>query len=163
MSKITIEVDDKEVSKKLQEMQAATGNLRPAMEVIGRKVRAKINLGFRNGVSPFGEPWKPVKYRSGQPLRDTGRLQRSIGYRTESEAVNIGTNVIYGPIHQYGGTIVPKRYPFLVFQTPQGTVFAKKVRIPARPFLPVRGDRLDLPPEWANSVLSALGKHLGVA
>ena len=37
-------------------------------------------------------------------------------------------------------------------------VFAKSVTIPARPFLPLRGnsENLDLPPAWRASIVEAL-------
>jgi len=52
-----------------------------------------------------------------------------------SNTVKIGTNKVYGAIHQFGGTIKPKAGKFLVFRLGGRTVFARSVTIPARPFL----------------------------
>ena len=46
-------------------------------------------------------------------------------------------------IHQYGGTIEPRNKPFLVFQLNGELVFAKKVTIPARPYLGATLEAID--------------------
>lgn len=45
----------------------------------------------------------------------TARLRNSITYAVDQEAgeAYIGTNVVYGPIHEFGGTIRPKGHPYL--------------------------------------------------
>lgn len=103
--------------------------------------------------------------RAGQPLRDTGRLLRSFTAAPDREGVTVGTNartasgVPYAAVHQFGATIVPRRGKFLVFPGPDGgLVFAKRVTIPARPFLPQRtpGGPVILPPAWAAAVTGTL-------
>jgi len=42
---------------------------------------------------------------------------------------------VYARIHELGGTIVPRRKKWLRFQTENGWVVTKKVRIPKRPYL----------------------------
>lgn len=49
----------------------------------------------------------------------TGRLRSSISWKVRGTRIYVGTNVVYAPIHQFGG------------QAGRG----RKVRIPARPFL----------------------------
>lgn len=61
---------------------------------------------------PDGEDWEPSERSmrdGGKPLSDTGRLRQSIEYATTPDSVMVGTNVIYGRIHQLGGEIRPKR------------------------------------------------------
>lgn len=163
MSKLDIQIDDAKVQAALAEIQHAAGDVRPVMQVIGRKISSKVKLGFRAGKAPAGQRWKPLRFRQGQPLRDTGRLQASITAQVGDNYVDIGTNVKYGPIHQFGGTIVPKKAKRLVFKGPHGLVFAKKVTVPARPFLPLNaaGD-VSLPADWSADVLSALRRHFEV-
>jgi phage gpG-like protein len=55
-------------------------------------------------------------------LIDTARLMKSITYKEYSNRVEIGTNVVYGAIHQLGGKAGRGR----------------KVTIPARPYLMVQ-------------------------
>lgn len=46
-------------------------------------------------------------------------------------------------IHQYGGTIYPRNKPYLVFQLNGELVFAKKVTIPARPYIGATLEAID--------------------
>ena len=69
----------------------------------------------------------------------TGRLRSSITHDMQGKGLSIrgrvGTPVIYGRIHELGGTITPKKGPFLIFEIDGQTVAARSVRIPARPYL----------------------------
>lgn len=67
----------------------------------------------------------------------TNRLRTSISaVKIGPLAVKVGTNVVYGPIHEYGGEIVPRRARWLRFRTPDGEWHTvKKVTMPARPYL----------------------------
>lgn len=100
--------------------------------------------------------------KAGQPLRDTARLNRSISSQVDGEGVTIGTNVKYARIHQFGGEIRPKNKPFLAFPGPTGEIiFAKRVTIPARPYLPLRKGSavVALPPAWSVLVVNALKSY----
>lgn len=50
-------------------------------------------------------------------------------------AVQIGTNLEYSAIHEFGGTIRPKNAQFLHFFVGGTEVFTKEVEIPARPYM----------------------------
>lgn len=69
----------------------------------------------------------------------TGRLRTSIiGISEKSGDTyvgSVGTDVIYGRIHELGGTITPKNGPYLKFQIDGRWMSVKSVTIPARPFL----------------------------
>lgn len=70
----------------------------------------------------------------------TGNLRRSIHTETssggEGAEAKIGTDVIYAAIQEFGGTIVPKTKPYLVFQTKDGAWHrTESVTIPAHPYL----------------------------
>ena len=69
----------------------------------------------------------------------TGRLRGSINAEVEEKKGEIvgrvGTNVVYGPVHEFGATIFAKRYPFMLFKIDGRTVAARKVVIPKRPWL----------------------------
>jgi len=49
--------------------------------------------------------------------------------------IYVGTNVVYAAIQEFGGTITPRRAPFLRFQIDGEWVSAKSVRIPAHPYV----------------------------
>jgi phage virion morphogenesis protein len=78
------------------------------MKRIGRALHSDTMLNFRNSRSPDGTPWLPLKHRQGQPLRDTGRLQRSITWTSNHNTATVGTNVIYARAHNDG---IPGKLP----------------------------------------------------
>ncbi len=161
--KIIFRIDDSKATAKLKLLQSAIDNPKPVYATVGRVLVNRIRLCFKLGVTPWGNPWAPLKIRKGQPLRDTGRLNRSITSRVDSTGVTVGTNVAYAPVHQYGATIVPKTKPSLVFPGPGGKpIFAKKVVIPARPFMPMRpgATSVALPPDWALLVIRSIKSYL---
>jgi phage virion morphogenesis protein len=159
MAGLTFKINDKGAAAKINALQKAAGNMRPVYALIGSRIANKIRLGFKLGSDPWGAPWKALKLRKGQPLRDTGRLQRSITSRPDDQGVTIGTNVKYARVHQYGATIVPVKAKRLVFPGPSGKlIFAKKVVVPARPFMPIQpgAEVVALPPAWSVDVVKAL-------
>lgn len=159
MAKLIFRLDDGGAKAKLAALSAAANDMRPAYETIGRVLVNRIRLGFKLGIDPWGSPWLKLKIRQGQPLRDTGRLQRSITSQPDAQGVTVGTSLRYAPVHQFGATITPKKAKRLVFPGPGGKlIFAKKSVIPARPFLPLRrgGSAVVLPPAWSVIVVNAL-------
>lgn len=104
-------------------------DLRPLLAEIGEQVVSQTQINFITGRGPDGKAWIPSRRAEagGQTLIDTGRLRGSIGYRATDRQVEIGTNVVYAAIHQFGG------------RAGRGL----KVTLPARPFLPMRVDQID--------------------
>lgn len=141
---VTITVTLDEISPVLARMARAAADLTPAMDRIGAEIEASIETRFKRGEGPGREAWRPsrrVLERGGQTLRDSGRLADSIVRRVGPRQVEVGTNVIYAAIHQFGGTIRPKRAARLAFTAPDGgAVFARQVTIPARPFMGIDAD-----------------------
>lgn len=107
-------------------------------DLVGTAIVAGVKNAFIRGADPeTGTAWAPLKARHGQPLRDRGVLMRSIHYEAHGGSVSVGTNLIYAATHQFGDSNrVPKTAPRLVFKVFGVTVFAKKVSIPRRRFLP---------------------------
>lgn len=159
------------ISQEMRRLGQKMRDMSPLMSLIGRSLASRTQLGFRLGVDPYGEAWAPLKFRQGQPLRDTGRLQRSITSVAGSDYVDVGTNVSYGLVHQFGATIEAGKpphislggyqttgSPVLLFRGPGGkTVAAKKVVIPARPILPTA----KLPSSWGTDTVNAIRSYLG--
>lgn len=159
MAKLLFEVNDAGARAKLKAMGAALADMRPVYATVGRSITNRIRLCFKLGIDPWANPWAALKIRKGQPLRDTGRLQRSIVANPDSTGVTIGTNVKHAAVHQFGATIVPRNARRLVFPGPNGRmIFAKKVTIPARPFMPLKKNStvVALPPAWSADVTRAL-------
>ncbi len=149
---INVSIDDKEVKKTLELLRRRVGNLRPAMKAIGETVRTSVIKNFTaegrpdkwTRLSPvtLGLAWSMKgkkthvksgkretkafsKYKSGKKiLTDSADLRNSITAKAYDDRVEIGTNVRYAAIHQFGGKAGRGR----------------KVNIPARPFLMVQNE-----------------------
>lgn len=92
---------------------------RPLMLKIGRALKTNTQQNFRASRAPDGTPWLPLKYRTGKPLLDTGRLRSSITFDATNDQVRIGTNVKYARAHNQG---IPGKLPqrqFLGLAQPQ--------------------------------------------
>ena len=88
----------------------------------------KVKEGFSESHDPFGNSWANLRYRDGQPLRDSGNLASSFEPKNVSaEGFQLGTDREYGVHHQFG---------------------APKANIVARPMLPPNGK---LPKEWGEA------------
>lgn len=88
-----------------------------AHAMIGHRMAlTRIPLALRTNPDGWPAPKSfPRAYRGGgQPLRDSGRLARAIGYKATAQNVTIGTNVIYAKILQKGGTITPRNAKWLI-------------------------------------------------
>lgn len=167
---VKIEAQTAEVEQTIVRLQTWGGSeqLRKVFESVGKALQSRILLCFRMGVSPWGESWKPLRYREGQPLQDTGRLRNSLTVRATDDDVQIGTNlkhngVSYPAVMQFGAVIRPRKGKVLVFHIGSRTIFAKKVVVPARPYLPIRPNgETDLPKSWANAALKKFREGLNL-
>lgn len=70
----------------------------------------------------------------------TGTLRRSLHSETNEKSgarvsVLAGTDLEYAAMQEFGGTVVPTKGRFLVFEIDGKKVFARKVTIPAHPYL----------------------------
>ena len=97
--------------------------LGPLLKVLQTAVVADAKLNFDRSADPDGRPWKPLKFpraRGGnKPLRDTGLLLASLSggahslNRVSGNGLVVGTNRAGARLHQFGGTVTPKRGKFL--------------------------------------------------
>lgn len=83
---------------------------------------------------PDGTPWEPNSQGS-EILVESGALRDTIDYEVGGSSVEVGSPLIYAPVQHFGATIVPRQAQSLVFSIGGRLTFAKKVTIPARPFL----------------------------
>ena len=184
---ITITVESAAVEAALDRLARAARDLRPAMRDIGGLLEKETDDNFRAQGRPHWKPLSQAtilnrlmgKTKDGKSkgiasvlrkdgdlrpaarrklegglaiLQDTGALRSSIRVYSDSDSVTIGaarvktkagTTMEYAAIHQFGG------------MAGRG----KKVRIPARPFIPVDRDG-NLSPEAERGVLAAIYDHL---
>jgi phage virion morphogenesis protein len=175
-TQIKVEVLADKLQARLTGLRSKIQNMTPAYETIGRVLVNRIRFAFRNSTSPWGTPWAPLRYRKGKPLIDTGRLRRSIVYKATKNAVEIGTNVKYARVHQFGAKLKSRDQVLAFgkggkFQSRRASrkafyvvnvAFARigEGYIPARPYMPVNpAGEINLPPAWGLGVLRELGKH----
>lgn len=86
-------------------------NRRKMLYIAGKSMALHtVPMRFRTA---DGGKWSRPMMRRGQPLRDTGRLQKSVGFRVGSDFVEIGTTLKYGRLQHFGGRIVPVRRKWL--------------------------------------------------
>ncbi len=167
-------VDDRAVQQALKTLADKTRKLRPVLATIGGAVRESALASFAAESSPYGAPWQKLKpttliararrlaggktrRKDGKPtarfaralsgkvaiLQDRGTLRASIEVLSISgTSVSVGTVVPYAAVHQFGGG---------------------RNRIPARPFLPIRAGRVDLPPGLQQKIVGILQSRLAEA
>ena len=128
------------VGRALVGLQLRMRDLRPVLAEIGAALLTSVQRRFEDEQGPSGAPWAPIQ-RAGAILRDSGRLFQSLTYAVAATFVEIGTNVIYGRIHQEGGWAGRGHSVFLE----------------ARPYLgldePDRREMLDITNDYIREVL----------
>jgi phage virion morphogenesis protein len=108
---------------------------------IGAHLVATTQRRFDTGTAPDGNPWPPslrARLGLGRTLVDKGMqggLMGSVGYEADATGLRVGTNLVYGAIHQLGGTIRAKTAKGLRFRIGDRWATKQSVTIPARPFL----------------------------
>lgn len=109
---ITITVDDAQARELLTRLgQSDTGNLMPRL---GEYLLESTQQRFDKQIKPSGVKWDELspayarrkKYHKDKILTLRGYLRSSIRYRvTGAHSVEVGTNIKYAAIHQFGGSI----------------------------------------------------------
>lgn len=158
---ITITIQDREVIATLQAITQRIGNMAPVLQAIGDDITERTKRRFDTSTGADGATWKnsPVtlgiySLRLGQshrkkdgslnkrgearvagkkPLIDTGELRRQIVPQVSNNVLTVTATPAYAGIHQFGGQAGRNR----------------KVKIPARPYLPVKADGNLYPQEQA--------------
>jgi len=128
MAKLHFESDDEDVKAKLKQIEKLGVGFKVPLEKAGLYVMRATDKRFRREESPSGAKWKGLadstkrrrkkgKKRNREPriLKDTGTLRNSIAkkgrkhniFRLNDFAVEVGTNVPYANVHQFGfsGTV----------------------------------------------------------
>lgn len=166
MSKVQIIVDSSAAQRVLIASAATINDPEPIMRAAGSVLLNRIRLGFRHGKAPDGTPWAPLKFRQGQILVDSTHLRKSIKLAVSGDTATVGTNVRYAKTHQFGAVIVPVKAKLLRFRNKLtgAWIFAKKVKVPARPFMPLNpAGQPALPKPWEKAIRRAVERQLAIA
>lgn len=118
---------------------AAGLDLTPAMRDIAGALEKEAAKSFELERSPIGIPWKKSQRaieEGGRTLQDSGDLLGSLASNWGKDFAEAGPEASggaarYAAIHQFGGTIRPRRAKALRV----GNRFFGAVKIPARPYL----------------------------
>jgi phage virion morphogenesis protein len=153
---IRVELDSREVQRRLGEARAALADATPLMRRIAGILEAETEANFAAEGRPYWTPLKAatrkarLKRNNGSSvlkiLQDSGRLAASISTNHGPDHAQIGSNLVYAAIHQFGGT-------------------SAHATIPARPYLPFSGPATSatLQPEAERNILDAIKKLLNGA
>ncbi|EGF92425.1 phage virion morphogenesis protein [Asticcacaulis biprosthecium C19] len=99
-------------------------------------------------VGPDGQAWKQsarAKADGGRTLFAEGNLHNDISSEATADSAIWGANLIYARIHQEGGVIEATNGKALHFAMPGGGfVTVKSVTIPARPYLGLSAENLEV-------------------
>lgn len=118
----SVQLDDSQVQKKFRRLIKKNPTL--SRDILSFISEAVVNRTVRH-------------HLSGQTLkRQTGTLAKSINYKLQNDYVSkVGSNVVYAPIHEFGGEIRPVNAKALTFKVKDQWVTTQKVNMPARPYL----------------------------
>src|SRR5690606_10681095 len=108
-NRIEIQLDDSQVRQRLDQLMGALADSRPLMAGIAAELAAQTELAFQDQ-GPGWAKLKPATIRArekagkwpGQILQVSNALARSITTRSGPDFAQIGSNVPYAAIHQFG-------------------------------------------------------------
>lgn len=136
--KLHFELDARQAQAALNGLIKAGANLTPLMDRIGNYLANETKHRFETGAGPDGRAWKPSRRateQGGKTLVDRGHLRGSVTHRAGGNFVEVGSNVIYAAVQQFGATIRAKAGGKLIFKVGGGYRSMDQVTIPARPYL----------------------------
>ena len=128
MATISLKVRNQEVEQAITALLGSinlAGGLTPAMQAVAALLKAGTDLRFKEQRAPDGTPWRPT-HRGGTILRLTSRLRNSITPRSDASSAGVGTNLIYAPIHQFGGTIRASKGKYLAIPIGPAAIAASR-------------------------------------
>ena len=117
---IEVTIGTESVERALRELAERGQNMRPVLGDIGEHLLQSTEDRFRRQVDPEGNPWRPLSlnYRTTKPrnkdkiLTLDGHLRRTLRYNVRGSELTVGTDRVYGAVHQFGFEDIPAR-PYL--------------------------------------------------
>lgn len=109
---IEVNIDTSELSAALKRVDKFAANASPLMEKIAGVMHDAVMQNFHEGGRPAWAGLAPATLKqkrkkgySDDPLIRTGKLRNSITLRYTPTTAQVGTNLVYAGIHQFGGKI----------------------------------------------------------
>ncbi len=117
---VTTDIDASEARAALARLNDS--QIRGILAAIGAVIKSQtVHRIDSEKRAPDGGCWAPwsldyARSRSGghSLLENEGHLRDSIGWQLRGDEVAVGTNLVYGAVHQFGGDGTPAR-PYLGF------------------------------------------------
>lgn len=166
---INAKIDDKKCVVTLKGIENKAKNMNRAMRIIALEMEESVRENFEVGgrySSPgslLGGNHKWVKGKYGGSLIKTGNLRDSITSKSGDDFAQVGTNIAYAKIHNFGATvagktIIPREKKALSFfwngiRRIYAKVTTKTHEVPARPFMVIQ-------PEDIESFKKTITEHL---
>jgi phage gpG-like protein len=165
-AEITVKVDDHDVRQAFGRLMRLGRQPAPVLRSLGERLLETTRGRFDAQRSPDGQPWKPLSQpttvqRAGGKKAFTKKgalrkpaeariarikilvrdrqagLMATLRYQVSGNALRLGTDKVYGAIHQFGGVIRAKGKALAIPSEDGGVRLVKSVTIPARPYLGV--------------------------
>lgn len=164
MSSVQISIDDGNLTDLLKKASSAIGSTDALMKNLGESLLNVTLERMDREEAPDGSKWQDLNpgYKSGKRgtrmLQEQGMssgLKGSLTYRVSGNELELGSSKVYAAIHQYGGDIKPVSADRLYFNIAGRVVTAKKVTIPARPYLGIGQNEMDAIENVAQDILAA--------
>ncbi|MGJ8523021.1 hypothetical protein R84981_001714 [Carnimonas sp. R-84981] len=139
---IHVDLNEQQLAETVGQLEQRLADLSTPLRDIGEMLLLSTDDRFRSQVSPDGRPWAPLspttlaRKKGGRILRERGFLQDTIRYQVNNNELAIGTDRVYGAVHQFGQKKGASGRNKRGSPIPWGD-------IPARPFLGLSNDDRD--------------------
>jgi phage gpG-like protein len=94
----------KELSDKIRQLTSSGFKAELSKELAATAWRETL-AGFRESRDPYGNPWRPLAWRKGTPLIDSGQMRQSVSTEATGNGFRLRIGVLYASIHQYGAKV----------------------------------------------------------
>jgi len=113
---MTIEIDDREVRRALEQLSRRAQDMSPVMRAIGADMERRMLERFETQTDPKGRKWAPLKPATlaakkgrGSILYRFGALQESRSAQADARSVRWGFGQKYAAFHEFGTKKMPRR------------------------------------------------------
>jgi phage virion morphogenesis protein len=113
---LTIEIDDREVRRALEQLSRRAQDMSPVMRAIGADMERRMLERFETQTDPTGRKWAPLKPATvaakkgrGSILYRFGALQESRNWQADARSVRWGFGQEYAAFHEFGTKKMPRR------------------------------------------------------
>lgn len=111
---VRVRIDDSSMRRRISRFARATGDMTPALKAFGVYMEGRTEERFSGEHDPEGKRWQDwskatkksdptTSHGRRKILTKSHRLRRSVTAHPGRTSVVLGTNAIYGRIHQLGG------------------------------------------------------------